>query len=1202
MADKVSDSSANYVLLTRLADEFAARYRSGERPPLQEYIDRHPELADDIRALFPALVEIEQVREDHQEAAEHEAAPPAPALEQLGDFRILREVGKGGMGIVYEAEQVSLGRHVALKVLPKTMLLDTRAKRRFEREAKSAARLHHTNIVPVFGVGEQDGLPYYVMQFIQGQGLDAVLEELKRLQLGRTKTGTFMGGELRVSRNVEQVAKLPGEERQDGSLPHGEPTATYVARSLLMGEFEQTTDGQNKDNVDGRPVVPAVEEGPLETAEKASRTHVTQPSSSDSFKLSSSSVVLLGPGREGSKSRHRKPSYAQSVASIGVQVAEALEYAHKQGVLHRDIKPSNLLLDTQGTVWVADFGLAKSDDQQDLTHTGDILGTLRYMPPEAFEGKTDARSDVYALGLTLYELLAFRPAFDEKERNRLIKQVTNAEPARLGKLNRAVPRDLETIIHKAIDRVPGRRYQRAADLSADLQRFLDDEPIQARRVSSAERLWRWCRRSPALAGLIAAVLLLFAAGFAGVSWNYRQAESARRELEGTLYFQRIALAHRELSADNLGRALELLDLCPEPLRQWEWRYLKRLCRVEPVVLRDVGKAEITSIAFGPDGLLLASAGGDGTLKLWNTKTGALIRTVPTGADFVYSVAFQPDGKHLASADAGGKLKVWDLSTGREVFEEDGYLGMHYPYGTGYGVAFSPDGRRLAAGKDGAVNVWDWNKHRLLHSLPGHEKRSISVAFSLDGQRLASGGWGGSLMIWDVETGKCLHTLTEHQDPISSLAFSPDGLRLASACFDRRLTVWHTTTGRQVESWRGQEGLVLGAAFSPDGLRLASCGEDRTVRLWEATTGREVLKLRGHDAMSLCVAFSPDGQRLASCSSDGTIWLWNAASLRGDETEEVLTLSQPSGEVWSLAVSPDGRRVATSGQARPNLRNVPVYVWDLTTGRIDLEFAGHPSVVFSVGWHPDGGQLASSSGWDDERKAHVVKVWDTRTGRTAYVLPREGENFAVAFSPDGRHLVTGGAGRVVDVWEAATGREVGTLGAHDRQIRGLTFSRDGRRLASASSDGIVKVWDAARLAEHQEPLAVLRTRTAWEILNIAFSPDGDRLVTGGAENTVKVWDLTTGQEVQSLSGHSGEVCTATFSPDPEGRWIASGGEDSTVKVWDSQTGKLLRNFRGHTGLVTWVAFTPDGRRLLSASRDGTVRVWDLSHLSRNPTGP
>jgi hypothetical protein len=242
MSDKTSESSANYVLLTRLADEFAARYRAGGRPPLQEYIDRYPELADDIRELLPAMVEIEQVKEDHQEADEHAAAPPSPALQQLGDYRILREVGKGGMGIVYEAEQVSLGRHVALKVLPTSTLFDVRAKRRFEREAKSAAKLHHTNIVPVFGVGEQDGLPYYVMQFIQGLGLDAVLEELKKMQQDNAKAGTNFAGELRVSRTGAQASNLPGEERQVENLSHGGLSAVSVARSLLTGEFGKTVD------------------------------------------------------------------------------------------------------------------------------------------------------------------------------------------------------------------------------------------------------------------------------------------------------------------------------------------------------------------------------------------------------------------------------------------------------------------------------------------------------------------------------------------------------------------------------------------------------------------------------------------------------------------------------------------------------------------------------------------------------------------------------------------------------------------------------------------------------------------------------------------------------------------------------------------------------------------------------------------------
>jgi serine/threonine protein kinase len=459
----VGDDSQHYALLARLADEFADRYRRGERPPLHEYIDRYPDLADDIRELFPAMVEIELAKEDRDQG--DRPAPAAPPLEQLGDFRILREVGRGGMGVVYEAEQLSLGRHVALKVLPQKALLDAKQKRRFEREARAAGRLHHTNIVPVFGVGEHDGLPYYVMQFISGLGLDEVIEELKRLQ------------------------RPGGPEAGAPPQPTGpKPSRTGLARSMMTGQFEPPGRADDAE--------PALGTGPGHTVSRPPTGLTRRPtpiSATDlqpiSSPASASSVVL--PGRTGSHaSGTKKSTYWQSVSRIGVQVAEALEYAHKQGVLHRDVKPSNLLLDTRGTVWVTDFGVAKVEDQPNLTRAGDIVGTLHYLAPEAFEGKTDARSDVYSLGLTLYELLALRPAFAEKDRHRLIKQVTTAEPPRLDRLNPAIPRDLVTIVHKGIDRDPAHRYQTADELAADLQHFADDQPIRARRASPAERLVR----------------------------------------------------------------------------------------------------------------------------------------------------------------------------------------------------------------------------------------------------------------------------------------------------------------------------------------------------------------------------------------------------------------------------------------------------------------------------------------------------------------------------------------------------------------------------------------------------------------------------------------------------------------------------------------------------------------------------------------
>ncbi len=495
----VSESRSAVVL--QLAEEFLERYRQGQRPSLKEYIDRHPHLAAEIKEVFPAMALMENVALADESLASAATGPATPSEslppQQLGDYRILREVGRGGMGIVYEAEQVSLGRHVALKVLPRQMFVEDSQRRRFEREAKAAAKLHHTNIVPVFGVGEHDGMPYYVMQFIQGLGLDDVLDELKRMQ-GKG-TPTTKGGELRVSRK--------------------EVSAADVARSLMTGEFHG-------------PFERAESPEPSENAPRSAESSGTGKLS-DSFTLSSS--LNLPGSSEAVQSKGKKATYWQSVAQIGVQVAQALEYAHKQGIQHRDIKPSNLLLDTRGTVWVTDFGLARADNEDHLTQTGDIVGTLRYMPPEAFEGRADKRSDVYSLGLTLYELLALKPAYEERDRHRLVKRVTTEEPASLDKLNRSIPRDLVTIIHKAIDREPGRRYQTAGELVADLQRFLDDEPIQARRISSVERMARWCRHYPGVASLTGILVLLLvgvtvasllaAAHFDQLAQNERQART-----------------------------------------------------------------------------------------------------------------------------------------------------------------------------------------------------------------------------------------------------------------------------------------------------------------------------------------------------------------------------------------------------------------------------------------------------------------------------------------------------------------------------------------------------------------------------------------------------------------------------------------------------------------------------------------------------
>jgi serine/threonine-protein kinase len=489
-------SSVDRDPVERLAEEFLERHRRGEHPPLTEYVDRHPEWAEEIRALFPALVMMERLKPAPGDVTGsflgEDGAVLGQVPERLGEFRILREVGRGGMGIVYEALQESLGRHVALKVLPSHALLNGRHLQRFLREAKAAARLHHTNIVPVFGVGGRDGLHYYVMQFIAGSGLHQVIDDLRRLKVGDRPTSPPRA-------NATRGPSLPG-----------------LAQGLMTGQFATTA--------------PEGDDGP----------RVADASATSAADLHAGSAILSGSGRR----------FAREVARLGLQVAQALAYAHGRGVLHRDIKPSNLLLDVQGTVWVADFGLAKlSADGDDLTGEGDVLGTLRYMAPERFRGEADARSDLYALGLTLYELLTLRPAFDQEDRDRLIHQVTTEVPPRPRALNREIPRDLETIILKAIEHDPARRYQDAEELADDLGRFLADQPIRARAVGPLERLAKWARRKPVVAGLSAGLIAAVLLGFIGVTHQWRAAVAASRE----------SALHAEEARRNFDHAMRTVD-------------------------------------------------------------------------------------------------------------------------------------------------------------------------------------------------------------------------------------------------------------------------------------------------------------------------------------------------------------------------------------------------------------------------------------------------------------------------------------------------------------------------------------------------------------------------------------------------------------------------------------------------------------------
>ncbi|MBI1314477.1 protein kinase [bacterium] len=518
-----------------VADEFAERFRRGELPSVTEYVRRYPDHADELQDLLPAVVMMEQLKkkdESQLESLERQAA--AANVRQLGDFRIVREIGKGGMGVVYEAEQQSLGRHIALKVLSPTALGSETSIARFRREAETVAQLHHTNIVPIFGVGEENGLHYYVMQLIDGQPLSDVISGLRERSGSLPPAGRSSRTQAGISSQVDS-----------GSTDRSARAAVDAA-------------GTADSPLDETLIYPKVNSPRL-----ASETNHLGSDATERASLRASATERLG-------GLLRTEDYWHSVAEIGVQVARALDYAHRHGVWHRDIKPSNLLIDDDGIVWMVDFGLARLAEDSELTQTGDLLGTLRYMAPEQLSGKFDERSDLCSLGLTLFELLAFRPAHAATLRTQLLQQVTEARPRSPRAINPDVPRDLDTIVLKATAHDPAHRYQTAGELADDLQRYLDGFPIKARRVGLVEQLLRWQRRNPALAAtsLAASVLLLAVAvsstwGFVATREAYRQLENEQQkvidERDNVRLERQKAIAEGLRAEENLDFALSAFE-------------------------------------------------------------------------------------------------------------------------------------------------------------------------------------------------------------------------------------------------------------------------------------------------------------------------------------------------------------------------------------------------------------------------------------------------------------------------------------------------------------------------------------------------------------------------------------------------------------------------------------------------------------------
>jgi serine/threonine protein kinase/WD40 repeat protein len=1197
----MADDDRKTEMVLELAEEFLDRYRKGERPPLREYTERHPDLASEIREVFPAMAMLEKIAVADDSVAERGQAgsegPKNLALTQLGDYRIIREIGHGGMGVVYEAEQVSLGRYVALKVLPHKALANEKTKKRFEREARAAAKLHHTNIVPVFGVGEHDGLPYYAMQFIQGLSLDLVLEELKRLK--------DRGGKM------SQVSSLPISGPLSPGSFRRSAAAAEVAKSMLTGAFESPS-GANADK--SRSTSPPPDRTPPRHSapprDPSPPASVAASSGSDVSHNSSGSIALPGqPGAIHAPPTRRK-TYWHSVAQTGVQVADALDYAHKQGIIHRDIKPSNLLLDTGGTIWVTDFGLAKADDRQDLTNAGDILGTLRYMPPEAFDGKADGRGDIYALGMTLYELLAFRPAFDEKDRNRLIKQVTTSEPARLDRLNREVPRDLVTIVHKAIAREPAHRYQTPGEMAEDLKRFSEDRPVRARRISEGERIWRWCRRNPLPASLIAGILLTFLAGFAGVFWQWRAAETAR-DHEETLHARAESRRREaETARDEASAARAAAEAETYSARLNEVRAL-RAGRAPG--WRDKALSEITRLAAMPTSRRnLAELRTEAAATLGMPDI-CHVATIFLATNGLGSFAFSPDGRKLLTTDQKAGLEFWDVH-GKRHLDSGAYLPVLG--NDSCKAVYFPDGMTIAVGtRDHGVVFTDARGARTTREpIIQGTSQPIKLALDARGERLAIAWNGGAgTTIYDAASGVIIDRFKDSTPVFAlspdgnwlaraekseivllaigsteprialgrhggarALAFSPDGKLLAVANLDHTISLWDLPRREQFSALRGHREMVYDVAFSPDGEWIATGSLDYTVRIWETRTGQNIATLSGNGP-GVRVEWSPTGEFLASTTNNHQeVFLYKVTGRNGVQT----WLTGHRRELASAAAHPRLERIATSGYDE-------LFSWDLTTARPSpVDLGRNPGAVTSLTYNSDGSLLAIGS-WPQNANSRHMDIRDAASGELRRRLALPQIVYSVAFDPKESRLATGDVTGAIDIWDLATGTSLRTFSAGP-EPRAIAYLEHPRRLVSNNVEAVMLFDpDAGRLESKAEfPGNVIRS--------LAVTPAGDRVLVGlrsGELASLALPDLTPGVRIKNAHARSVE-CLA-FSPD--GCLLATAGADHRVIVRDAVTLDPLFSLPVWIGSLRGLTFDCRSRRLAVVGTNSEIDLWNLHAL-------
>jgi WD40 repeat protein/serine/threonine protein kinase len=1120
--------------------EILLREERGEQPLLAEYELRFPKFGSQLhrlaalqQALRSPSARLERTRVVDDEPltlppygvgprrggdADSQAATNVRPI--VPGYTILGELGRGGMGVVYKARQASLGRLVALKMVLAGVHAGPEQLARFRSEAAAVARLQHANIVPIYEISDFQGNPYYSLEFAEGGSLSRYL--------------------------------------------------------------------------DGTPLPPKLAARFIET------------------------------------------------------LAGAIEAAHSQGIIHRDLKPGNVLLkqvQRSATQWlerpdgggayldtrfwtpkITDFGLAKRFEESDahaktepMTHSGAIVGTPCYMPPEQAGGRGEdlgATADVYSLGAILYELLTGRPPFRAASPLDTLLQVISDEPMPPIRLQPGIPRDLNTICLKCLAKEPRQRYVTAQQLADELHRFLSGRPILARPVPFWVRGMKWARRRPAAAMLIAILALSSVLGAVSGPFVYLQQRRHKSELKDerdlsarNRYFDQIGLAD---SADSAEKAIAALDGCGlavggQALRGWEWNYLRGRakgalfwlpeakglsCAWRPqddrIAIADVDENRLTfwaaqedrqlgnldrsgpGLAYSPDGRILAVAEssqrieGAHAIVLLDGQTQSEIRRLTGHTKAITAIAWSRDGKRLASTSLDHSLRLWDAGSGHQEASVDigsGWVGD---------VCFTPGGSALATGQADGFSVWDLASRKLAFKITSGEEADQNDNAPLE-----------KVNAWQQRLDRAVPPWRQLANRSHPIAINSYGV-LAYA-HESSISLWDLDKRKAIATLSGHSHTVRALAFTADGERLASAGDDRIVRVWETRGGRELAVLRGHARPITGLSFAADGRRVSSVALDGTrIW-----DITADRTRAVLGNRAPD----AAAIDPEGECIAVATRESR--------LFKAADGSLVCLLAKQS---FSVAAFQGANEWLATGSFDG-----TIELWDTRTRALRKTLKgHQSTIVALAINQKGDRLASASADGSIRIWDVETGQTALSEHGPARRISALALNppgtlpngaslRDGTWLIVGGQEGYLALWQLSE-SQHLQPLG----DTGADITSLAFSSDGWHFAYGATDGRIRYWDMTLRQEVRAINTTAGGITAIAFHPSEDRPRLVTGGNDGTVQLWEPLTGHEILKLPGHVSPVMQIRFTRNGEKLLAVGADGTVVTWSGQPTDDNPS--